>query len=244
MVRAYVGTSGYAYDAWKGSFYPEKLKSQEMLSFYAQHLHALEINNTYYRIPRATVVKRWADTVPAEFRFTIKASRRITHQARLADTEGSVGYMMSQLEPLGDKLAALLFLCPPFLRKDTDLLRTFLSSLPSGPRIVLELRHQSWFCEEAYDVLREHQAALCIADYEDSRAKIAPGGRTPEVVTAPFGYLRLRRDYSDEDLDEWAALIREKFDEAYVFFEHKEAAPGLAQRLASKLAESPASPRR
>lgn len=223
---AYVGTSGYSYDFWKGSFYPADIAREDMLASYAGRLRTVEVNNTFYRMPKLDVVRRWADAVPPEFRFAIKASRRITHHKRLKACEDDVTYMYSVLEPLEGRLGATLFQCPPYLRKDLERLSQFLASLPSHAKPVMELRHASWFCDEVYDVLREHGAVLCVADHEDEARS------TPLVATAPWGYVRLRAEsYDDEAIRDWAHRLRERWETVFVFFKHEETAPALAQRL-------------
>jgi uncharacterized protein YecE (DUF72 family) len=225
-VHAYVGTSGYSYDFWKGSFYPPDLEREEMLSAYARRLPAVEVNNTFYRIPKLDVVRRWAEAVPSTFRFAIKASRRITHRKKLDGCDDDLTYLYSVLEPLGEMLGATLFQCPPYLHKDVDVLARFLSSLPAHARPVLELRHASWFCEEVYDTLRAHGAVLCMADHEDEAQS------TPWVATASWGYVRLRaEDYGDDALRDWATRLGEQWNTVFAFFKHEETAPTLAERL-------------
>ena len=234
---AYVGTSGYQYDFWRGSLYPEGLDKKEMLAAYAQHFRSVEVNNTFYRMPKTEVVQRWADATPDAFRFVIKASRRITHSARLEDAD-SVNYLFKVLQPLGDKLGAVLFQCPPFLRKNTDLLRNFLAVLPEGVPAVLEFRHVSWFCDEVYDVLREGPAAMSLGDYEGKGSSDAlENGCMPNVATAPWGYARLRDDdYDDAALARWADVLRADWNRVFVFFKHEETAPANARALAALLA--------
>jgi uncharacterized protein YecE (DUF72 family) len=225
-VNAYVGTSGYSYDFWKGSFYPADIRNEDMLAAYATRLRSVEINNTFYRMPKRDVVKRWAEAVTPTFRFAIKASRRITHQKRLRDCEDDLTYMYSVLEPLEDRLGATLFQCAPHLRKDTELLRQFLTSLPDHARPVLELRHASWSCDEIHDLLREKGAVWCTVDHEGD------ADSTPLVRTADWGYVRLRaEDYTDEELQRWAVRLRETWPSVFVFFKHEETAPTLAERL-------------
>lgn len=164
--------------------------------------------------------------MPPEFRFAIKASRRITHQKRLHACDDDIAYMYSVLEPLEGRLGATLFQCAPHLRKNLELLQHFLSSLPAHAKPVLELRHASWFCDEIYDVLREHGAVLCVTDYDKDREP------SPLVATTGWGYARLRaEDYSDEELRRWFARLREHWGTAYVFFKHEETAPELVERL-------------
>lgn len=225
-MHAYVGTSGFAYDFWKGDLYPEKIDKDAMLECYARSFNAVEINATYYRIPRATVVQRWAEAVPDHFRFVIKASRRITHFARLVDCIDTVEYMLSQLEPLGDKLGPMLFLLPPGLQRDVPRLQGFLGQLPAAVRPVFEFRHASWFEDEVYDVLRSRNAAMCVGDYDRDDARKLGRAETPLHATANFGYLRLRVEgYEEPTLVDWAARGLALWDELYVFFAHEESAP-------------------
>jgi uncharacterized protein YecE (DUF72 family) len=224
-----VGTSGYAYKPWKGPFYPEDLKDAAMLSYYADRLPTVEINNTFYRMPKREVVERWAADVPESFRFVLKASQRITHRKRLRDADEELDYFCRTASALGDRLGPLLFQLPPYVKADPERLREFLGKLPSGHRAAIEFRHESWLVDEVYGVLREAGAAHCLADTDDSEAE-------PELVaTADWGYLRLRRaDYGDADLAAWAQrLRRQPWSEAYVFFKHEDAGrgPELARRL-------------
>jgi uncharacterized protein YecE (DUF72 family) len=223
-VHAYVGTSGFAYEFWKGDLYPEKIDKDAMLECYARSFRAVEINATYYRIPRAAVVQRWAEAVPEHFRFVIKASRRITHFARLENCMDTVEYLVQQLEPLGDKLGPMLFLLPPGLHRDVPRLQTFVTGLPSVIRPVFEFRHASWFHDEVYDVLRTANAAMCLGEYDDARR--IPDGRTPLVATADFGYLRLRDEsYDAASLVDWGAQALALWDEIFAFFAHEAPAP-------------------
>lgn len=230
-MQLYAGTSGYSYKPWKGSFYPEEIADQEMLAYYASRLPAVEINNTFYRMPARKVVERWHDQVPAGFRFVLKAPRRITHQHRLVDAAGPLDFFLDSASALADKLGALLFQLPPYLRKDASRLRDFLAQLRTGVPVAFEFRHPSWFDDEIFDCLSTHGAALCLADAgrEDRDA--------PWVATAQWGYLRLRRDaYDDAALESWAERIRaESWSHAFVFFKHEDAAAG--PRAASRLRE-------
>ena len=203
MSRLLAGASGYSFKEWCGSFYPDKIKPDAMLAWYAERLPTVEINNTFYRMPKASVLENWAACTPAGFRFAIKASRRITHDARLkADAAGdSVAYLYRQLESLGDKRGAVLFQTPPNLKKDLPRLRSFLQLLPHDHRAAFEFRSASWCDDEVYDALRQAGAALVLSEREDN----AP----PALVeTAPWGYVRLRLEqYSDDDLRGWAQRL-------------------------------------
>lgn len=226
-MRLCAGTSGFSYKEWKGSFYPEKLSSPEMLRFYASKLPAVEINNTFYRMPKPEVLASWAARVPADFRFVLKASRRITHQQQLRDSADSVAYLFKVAAILEQRLGPVLFQLPPFLKKDVPRLSDFLAMLPDGCRAAFEFREPSWFDDEVYETLRAHSAALVGGDMDDPRRS------PPLVATADWGYLRLRAaDYSDADLDRWAATLGEQpWREAYAFFKHETRGPELALAL-------------
>ena len=217
----HVGTSGYSYKEWKGPFYPEKFSNDKMLSYYGERLPAVEINNTFYRMPRTSVLENWCEQVPEHFRFSIKASRRITHQKRLKETEEETGYLLGTLETLGERLGVVLFQLPPFFRKDLACLDAFTRLLPEGTPAAFEFRHASWFDDEVAACLRSRNFALCLADNDDKPA--------PDVIsTADWGYFRLRRaDYSDDDLGQWASAATEnKWRHAFVFFKHEDEGTG------------------
>ncbi len=226
--RLYAGASGYAYKEWKGDFYPATMKADEMLTWYAQRLPTVEINNTFYRMPKQTVLKTWAGSTPDAFRFAIKASRRITHMARLkADTASeAVGYLYKNLATLGEKRGPVLFQLPPFLKKDLPRLTEFLDLLPDDHRATFEFRNDSWFDDTVYDALASANAALCLSEREDD----AP---PPLEETANWGYVRLRLEhYSDHDLERWAAKLKDtKWREVYAYFMHEPTAPPYATTL-------------
>lgn len=219
-MRVFVGTSGYSYKEWKGSFYPGDLPAAGMLRFYAEHFSTVEINNTFYRMPKESVVAEWANQVPDDFVFTLKAPQRITHQLRLKAADDVTAYFFRVAQLLGPKFGPALFQLPPFFRKDRDVLAAFLRTLPAGGRIAFEFRHESWFDEEIYALLREHKVALCAAHTEK--------GATPLVATASFGYLRLRDvDYPREDLARWCQDIRQTgWGEVFVYFKHEDEGRG------------------
>jgi uncharacterized protein YecE (DUF72 family) len=225
-VRA--GTSGYSYKQWKGSFYPQDLPESGMLRFYGERFSTVEINNTFYRMPSEKVLSNWSAQVPDDFAFVLKVPRRITHEKKLKNVADDVAYLVKTAAALGKKRGPLLFQLPPFFRKDLAVLRDFLGLLPADGQAALEFRHQSWFDDEVYAMLREHNAALCVAD-ADSELSI------PFVATAVWGYLRLRReDYSDQDLRAWVKRVQDQpWTEAFIFFKHEEAGKGpqLATRL-------------
>ncbi len=227
MTRLLAVTSGYAYDGWRGSFYPEDLPGQGMLRYYAERFPTVEINNTFYRLPSEAMLRRWVEQVGEGFVFVLKASRRITHERRLHGVEDTLRYLLETASALGPKMGPLLFQLPPFLRRDVQRLAAFLALLPRGVRAAFEFRHPSWLDEEVYGLLRGRDAALCIADTED--------GDPPRVPTAGWGYLRLRRPaYSEAELAEWAGWIRSQaWSDAFVFFKHED--EGAGPRLAAEL---------
>jgi uncharacterized protein YecE (DUF72 family) len=227
-MNLYVGTSGYAYKEWKGSFYPEDLPDKQMLKYYSERFRSVEINNTFYRMPKETMLEAWAAEVPAEFKFVIKAPQQITHIKRLKDVNDSVSYLLKVISVLKDRLGPLLFQLPPHLKKDAARLRDFLALLPAEHRAAFEFRHQSWFDDEVFGLLREHKAALCVAEAEE-------GVDTPFVSTADWGYLRLRRpDYGDPELKAWIDRVRQPgWSEAFIFFKHEDEGKGpqMAKRF-------------
>lgn len=228
-----VGTSGFSYKPWKGIFYPAKLPDKEMLRFYSGVLGGVEIDNTFYRLPRQSVLEGWAAQVPETFRFTLKASRRITHFARLKNAEEPLAFLMNNAQVLGARLGAVLFQLPPNLNKDLARLEAFLALLPPEVPAAFEFRATSWNDSEVHDALRRRGVALCQADMDDEPLEEL-------VATAPFGYVRLRReDYDDAALDAWARKIRGmQWDRVLIFFKHEDGGigPVRAQALAERLA--------
>ncbi len=229
------GTSGYSYKQWKGPFYPENIKNDEMLSFYASRLPAVEINNTFYRMPRTNVLENWSQSVPADFRFVIKASRRITHHARLKGAEESINYLATRVAVLEDKLGAVLFQLPPFLRKDIDRLKAFLDVWPKALPAAIEFRNDSWFDEETFDVLRAHGVAIGVSEDSDLPCP-------PEIATTDWIYLRLRKPgYTSKNLAGWIKkALATDATKTLAFFKHEDdgAGPELANRFLH-LAQAP-----
>lgn len=227
-MNLYVGTSGYSYKPWKGPFYPKDLPDKQMLHFYGEHFPTVEINNTFYRMPNPAMLETWANEVPANFRFVLKAPQQITHIKRLKDARDSVSYFLKVAGTLKDRLGPILFQLPPNMKKDLPRLREFLALLPQQNRAAFEFRHQSWFDQELFDLLREHQAVLCIAESENDL-------EIPFVSTVDWGYLRLRRtDYGDAELKEWAARVHQQaWRDAFVFFKHEDEgkAPLMGKRF-------------
>jgi uncharacterized protein YecE (DUF72 family) len=230
-VTVHVGTSGYNYPEWRGSFYPADLPAAAMLPFYAEHFRTVEINATFYRMPTPKTVTGWAETAPPGFVFTLKAPQRITHMRRLRDVDEPLRFFCEVARQLGDKLGPLFFQLPPNFKKDTDRLRDVLIQVPPDLRCAFEFRHASWFADDVYEALRSRDAALCVADTE--------AGRTPDETTATWGYYRLRNiEYSDAQLTGWAAaLTRPGRRDAFCYFKHEDsgAGPALAARLRARL---------
>jgi uncharacterized protein YecE (DUF72 family) len=234
----WVGTSGYNYPEWKGSFYPQKLPATKMLGFYAQRFTTVEINYTFYRVPNTQILTGWDRDTPPGFRLTLKAPKRITHIAKLKDCGELLEYFLRVSATLGPKLGVLLFQLPPYLRKDLSLLDGFLAQIPDGTRAAFEFRHGSWMDAEVVARLRARNLALCVADSEKFS--------TPLEITASYGYFRLRDEgYTPEDLDRWAGLIRANTagcSDVYVYFKHEEAGKGpqFARLLLAALGEGSA----
>ncbi|HET8645010.1 MAG TPA: DUF72 domain-containing protein [Vicinamibacteria bacterium] len=223
-MRLLAGTSGFAYKEWKGSFYPSGLKDAQMLPFYASRFPAVEINNTFYRMPARELLDKWAAETPPDFTFVLKAPQRITHQGRLRNEGDPLGKFLQTAEAMGARLGPLLFQLPPFFKKDLERLRAFLALLPGDRRAAFEFRHESWADEEVHAALRERGAALCVADTDEDEQP------APIVATASWGYLRLRRTaYPGDMLRAWAARIRaQPWSEVFVFFKHEEKGTGPA----------------
>jgi uncharacterized protein YecE (DUF72 family) len=222
------GASGYSFKEWKGSFYPADMKPDGMLAFYSARLPTVEINNTFYRIPKRSMLEAWAATTPESFRFAIKAPRRITHISRLkSETVGEpLGYLYENIAALGAKRGPVLFQLPPNLKKDVPRLAGFLQLLPNDHRAAFEFRNESWFSDDVYEALRTAGAALCLSEREDN----AP---PPLVETAPWGYVRLRLEtYSDDELRAWAKRLEAtSWREIVVYFMHEPTAPAYAKAL-------------
>jgi len=226
----YVGTSGYSYREWKGMFYPKNLPAQQMLRFYGERFRAVEINTTFYGLPQASVLQGWADAVPADFQFILKAPKQITHLHGLKDAGTLVSQLLSVAGALAEHQGPLLFQLPPAAKKDVARLRAFLALLPLPCRATFEFRHSSWFDDEVLGLLRDHRAALCVADAEGDL-------EVPWVATADWGYLRLRRsDYGDAELQTWVKRVQEqRWRDVFVFFKHEDA--GKGPRLAKRFLE-------
>jgi len=229
-MKLHVGTSGYSYKEWKGNFYPEDLPAKEMLLYYSRRLPAVEINNTFYRLPQATMIENWRAQVPDEFRFSIKATQRITHIKRLNNVVEETKYLLDTSRLLGECLGVVLFQLPPNMKKDSGRLKSFLELLPSDARAAFEFRHESWFDDETFDLLREKDRALVVSDTDDKPLS--------EIIsTAGWGYLRLRRTaYDENDLADWVKRVEDqKWKDAFVFFKHED--EGIGPKLAARFLE-------
>lgn len=235
-MAVWVGTSGYNYPEWKGRFYPEALPAARMLSYYAERLPTVEINYTFYRMPSEKTVEAWSRSTPDGFRLTLKAPRRITHDARLRDCQDRVRQFLDVAATLGPKLGALLFQLPPTLGKSLLLLDEFLDGFPPRVRAAFEFRHASWFDDEVFDRLKQRNLALCVAD--------SAALSTPVELTADWAYFRLRDEgYTAADLTRWAGIILERTaacSDAFVYFKHEAAGKGpeLAAQLLERLRAS------
>ena len=220
-MHLFIGTSGYSYPKWKGRFYPEKLPQKQMLGYYAERFGAVEINNTFYKMPVASDVTSWTEQVPKSFRFALKAPQTITHFKRLKDAEEPTAQFFHIVAALKARLGPVLFGLPPNFKRDLPRLRAFLHFIPKKQKVAFEFRHPSWFDEEVYDCLRKHHIALCIAHTEEFPL--------PEMIsTAAFGYVRLRcESYSAKDLAKWVERIQtQPWQETYVFFKHEDTGTG------------------
>jgi uncharacterized protein YecE (DUF72 family) len=233
-MNLHIGTSGYSYKEWKGTFYPKDLPIKQMLRYYGERFRTVEINSTFRRMPTAAVLEAWMSEVPTDFKFVLKAPERITHIQRLKDVGDLVSSLFEVAGVLKERLGPLLFQLPPNFKKDMPRLRQFLALLPSQRRTAFEFRHQSWFDEEVFGLLRDHQAALCIAEAEGDL-------EVPFVATADWGYLRLRLpDYSDRELKTWIKRVQgQKWRDVFVFFKHEDEGKGpqMAKRLLELAAE-------
>jgi uncharacterized protein YecE (DUF72 family) len=232
--KLHVGTSGYAYKPWKGTFYPEKLPDKEMLKFYASQLSTVEINYSFYQMPKENVLQGWASSVPDGFQFVLKANQKITHVARLRNCESTLKRFLEVASVLqeGNHLGPILVQLPPNFKFDTALLAEFLALRPTAFRFAFEVRHTSWYTKETYALLRQFETALCLAETDD----FTP----PDVLTAPFVYVRLRREeYSATELAVWRERFHgwiEKGIDVYCYVKHEDAGKGpkYARQLLEK----------
>ncbi len=225
-----VGTSGYSYKEWKGSFYPEKLAASKMLTYYAERLPAVEVNYTFRRMPSEKTVARWVAETPDSFRFVLKVHQRISHRQRLKDSGDSLAYLLKVTDGLGEKRGPFLVQLPPNFKADVDRLASFVDLIPDGVRVGFEFRNDSWFDDAVYDVLRAKNAAVVFAEADDRP-------ESPAIATADWGYARLRKtQYDKKALVAWSKRISEcGWNEAFVFFKHEDG--GAGPKFATEFAE-------
>jgi uncharacterized protein YecE (DUF72 family) len=229
-MKSWIGTSGFQYPEWKGTFYPDDLGTAKMLAFYAERFATTEINYTFHRIPAPKTIDNWITQTPEKFRFALKAPQKITHWSKLRDCSDTLEYFCKVATGLGDRLGPVLFQLPPTFKKDADTLSSFLREFPDM-RAAFEFRHESWFDNEILELLKSRNIALCIAD-TDALA-------TPKKITADYGYLRLRReDYAKTDVERWAEFVRERstnWNDAFIYFKHEES--GIGPKLVQQMIE-------
>jgi uncharacterized protein YecE (DUF72 family) len=230
----WIGTSGFQYPEWKGTFYPEDLPAAKMLAFYAERFTTTEVNYSFRRIPSPKTIQNWWEGTPERFKFSLKAPQKVTHFAKLRNCGDTMRYFCQVISDLEAKLGPVLFQLPPNFKKDGPLLAEFLNDVPAGLRAAFEFRHSSWFDEEVFALLNNKNIALCLAESADIS--------TPVVATADYGYLRLRReDYTEADMARWAETIEAKQDvwpDVFVYLKHEESGigPKLAKQLMGMLA--------
>jgi len=227
-VKVLAGTSGFSFPEWKGSFYPEDIAAKDMLRYYAERFPTVEINNTFYRLPKAPVLEGWTKEVPKDFRFVLKCSQFITHVKRLKEPAAPLKVLFDVIDVLGPQLGAALFQLPPNMMKDVARFSEFLAALPPGKRIAIEFRHATWFDDEVFALLRQAGVALCVADTGEEPV-------APLVATTDWGYVRLRREkFTDRELKAWVQRIGEQpWTNAFVFLKHEE--EGIGPKLATKI---------
>jgi uncharacterized protein YecE (DUF72 family) len=220
-MNLYVGTSGYSYPKWQGKFYPKDLPAKGMLRYYAENFRSVEINSTFRKMPEPDDLNRWAADVPADFKFALKAPQRITHIKRLKDSKELVSDLFDVSAVLKKRLGPVLFQLPPNFKKDAERLSAFLDLLPVRSRVAFEFRHESWFNDDIFELLKENKVALCIAE-ADNELKV------PFVSTADWGYLRLRReDYADAEIKAWVKQVQKQdWSDVFVYFRHEDTAKG------------------
>jgi uncharacterized protein YecE (DUF72 family) len=218
----YVGTSGYNYPEWRGTFYPEGFPTKSMFEFYRERFHTVEINATFYRMPTPKTTAGWLEQAQPGFKYALKAPRLITHLKRLKECEDSVKFFCESARGLGAHLGTLLFQLPPNLKADLPRLEVFLKQLPADLQAAFEFRHESWLSDDVYGMLERHGVALCIADFGDKT--------TPLRATARHGYFRLRDEgYTPADLERWAVELishSASWQDAFVYFKHEEEGKG------------------
>ncbi len=224
-MKIYVGTSGFAHKEWKGKFYPEKIAPQDMLRFYAERLKTVEINNTFYHMPKESVLTSWAGKVPDDFVFALKAPQVITHIKQLRNVFEQTEYLFKALSVLDRKLGPLLFQFPKSFSADRTALADFLPLIPGNSACAFDFRSPTWLDEEILDLLRQKGCSWCLEDTDENPVR--------EIInTAPRGYLRLRRSaYTETELSQWMErILSQKWERAFVFFKHEDG-PEMAMRF-------------
>jgi len=227
--KIYAGTSGYSYPEWKGAFYPEDLTQSGFLEYYAERFPTVEINNTFYRFPRASMLEGWREGTPPDFTFAVKANQGVTHRGRLKDVEDLTRDFVERCRLLGDKLGPILFQLPPNFKRDDERLRDFLDLLDPRLRYAFEFRHRSWFEDEPLQILADSNTALCVSQGDKLD--------TPRIATGSFVYIRLRKDdYGDVELADWHDWMTEQVAaerDVFVYLKHDEEgdSPEYALRL-------------
>jgi len=219
-----IGTSGFSYKEWKGTFYPKELPAKQYLSFYGKHFKTTEINNSFYRIPTEQNISAWYAEVPADFSFTLKLNQKITHVKRLKNADEEMERFLQVAAVMKEKLGTILVQLPPYAKKDIASLATFLSQYATRARLAFEFRHASWFDKETYALLKEHQSALAVVEAEEQDAV--------REITGNFIYMRLRKgDYTPKELKQWVIWIKQQTLDVYCYLKHDDKAPVLAQQL-------------
>ena len=228
MSKIWVGTSGFSYPEWKGSFYPEDLPAKKYLSFYASKYHTTEINASFYRTPTEKTVSGWYKEVSPDFSFTLKLNQRITHVKRLVDVSEDMEYFLKVASFLNEKLGTILVQLPPYAKKNSEALAKFAGEYGKQARLAFEFRHDSWFDPEVYAILKAHNCAWGVVEGEE---------REPiREITADFTYMRLRKDdYTKEELREWGKWIQSQTVDVYCYLKHDVKAPLLAAELLETL---------
>ncbi len=231
----FAGTSGFSYSSWKGGFYPRSLSGSKMLRYYSERLNGLEVNGSFYRTTPEPTLLKWAAETPEGFRFCMKANRGLTYSAEAFDKVGLARLFSQRISLLGKRLGPVLLQFPPTRQKNDALLDSLLSALEHPA--AAEFRHESWFDEDTYRVLRDHRCALVVTDEEK-------WPRAPLVALGSVAYFRLRRGYTTKALDPWIEQVRSAIathDEVHVYFKHYSASPALARRLLRLATPAPVS---
>ncbi len=220
----YLGTSGFSYTEWQGSFYPEKLPQKQFLSYYSTKFNTTEINSTFYRFPSRNLVEGWAKQVADEFRFALKLSQRITHRKKLTEVDEEMGWFLNGAEPLGPRLGCVLVQLPPWFKQDLPLLDDFLDRHGKRAPFAFEFRHDTWRTPETYRLLSRHEAAWAVVETDDKPAV--------REITAPFTYIRLRKSsYAPQEISEWSRWIGCQSGDCYAYLKHQGEAPRWAREL-------------